>query len=165
MRGGFQPTEWLDDGRRCVASRLCVGRRWPGRNARTTVVGEQRKLNTGRLVRLGGSLAFPREPFGSAGAAPSQGEPFGSAGASPSQGEPFGSAGAATYGRDVDSARRCPKAVAILRTAFYVEPFLLICFGFLLRVSPPLLEGGSKPSLADTVVCVLSVRGGYVLRL
>ena len=29
---GYQPRERLSDGQACAASRLCVGKRWPGRN-------------------------------------------------------------------------------------------------------------------------------------
>ena len=61
LPGSYQPTDWLGDGQTCVVLGLCVGRRLPGRNARTTVVGERRQLNTDNCLRLGRSLALLRE--------------------------------------------------------------------------------------------------------
>jgi hypothetical protein len=63
LLSGDQTTLWMSDGPMCAAGRLCVGKGWPGRNARATVGGEQRQLNTDNNPRLGGSLALPKGEF------------------------------------------------------------------------------------------------------
>ena len=59
LPGSYQSTEWMGDGQTSVASWLCVGNRLLGRNARTTVVREQRQRNTDSCLRLGRSRALP----------------------------------------------------------------------------------------------------------
>ncbi len=44
---GSQPRGWMRGGQTCGASWLCVGKRRPGRNARSTVVGDLRQRNRG----------------------------------------------------------------------------------------------------------------------